>query len=204
VQKVLHNLMIVSNRVFPSSIKYTLLEDDYAYDTPIATQLTDDQKDNSYIEYIKQRHEFINPADVYVKSGVSGTVLVSLKTKGMTADESNRLVGGWLITKTNQIYIIGNSIPDTTNNTIFYNELQDENGIIVNGALPANTEFTVVTFGIIKQNAEYIEDHLYVEVGQATDKSRIRDKAIKIKITYEGYDYVTVQTVLSYFIYSFN
>ena len=72
----------------------------------------------------------------------------------------------------------------------------------------------MITFGIIHQNADYIEDELYIEVdhGKFADpnstagkeKSRIRDKAIKIKLTYEGYDYVTVQTVVSSFLYSFN
>ena len=51
---------------------------------------------------------------------------------------------------------------------------------------------------------EYKEDHLYVEVGKGDDKSRVRDKAIKVRITYEGQEYVTVQAIISKFVYSFN
>ena len=112
----------------------------------------------------------------------------------------------------------------------FYNELLDQNDINITAVptviLDANGNpiplLSVVDFGIIKQNMEYIEDHLYTEVGKGsrvvTDKDAngnitatrledmgyVRDKAIKIKITYEGYEYVNVQAVISSFVYSFN
>jgi hypothetical protein len=70
--------------------------------------------------------------------------------------------------------------------------------------LPIGFKFNTIEFGIIKQNAEYIEDHLYVEVDKDSSKARVRDKAIKIKVIYEGYDYVTIQSIFSIFDYSFN
>ena len=51
---------------------------------------------------------------------------------------------------------------------------------------------------------EYVEDHLYIEVGSNDSKPRVRDKAIRVRFMYEGYDYVTIQTIISSFTYSFN
>ena len=84
-----------------------------------------------------------------------------------------------------------------------YIEILYENAIIVTSNIP-NITFNQLNFGIIKQNMEYIEDHLYVEVGKESDSSLVRDKAIRIKLTYEGKDYIVIQSIISLFQYSFS
>jgi hypothetical protein len=121
----------------------------------------------------------------------------------VSQEEAERIKGGWIIANDGDYYLLSDVVQlDPNDKNSFYNKLKDKSDIIVTGIL--TKKFTTITFGIINQNAEYIEDHLYLEVGKGQEGSRIRDKAIKVKITYEGYDYVTIQTVLSNFVYSFN
>jgi len=229
VQKILNNLMLISNRTFPSKISYTLLENDVDYDS-----LAD--ANHSYEELMKQRHEravAINP--VTTNWATSKAVLVGtlpniyIQIQDLSLDESNRLQGGTFVYG-NKIYRIGQTYSPNMAAGPFYNELLDQNDINITAVptviLDANGNpiplLSVVDFGIIKQNMEYIEDHLYTEVGKGSrvvtekdangnitatrleDMGYVRDKAIKIKITYEGYEYVNVQAVISSFVYSFN
>jgi len=229
VQKVLNNLMLISNRAFPSKISYTLLENDVDYDS-----LAD--ANHSYEELMKQRHEravAINPVTTNwatSKAVIVGTLPnVYIQIQDLSLDESNRLQGGTFVYG-NKIYRIGKTYSPNMAAGPFYNELLDQNDINITAVptviLDANGNpiplLSVVDFGIIKQNMEYIEDHLYTEVGKGSrvvtekdangnitatrleDMGYVRDKAIKIKITYEGYEYVNVQAVISSFVYSFN
>ena len=190
-QKVLNNLMFICNRAFPGRITYGLIEDDVDYETYATV-------DNGYTELVKQRHE--PPASVgWAVTTTSFAGQAYFNIAGYSVEESERLVGGY-ITFGGAIYIIGDTYE---NNGSFYNAVLNQNGISVGGTLPVGWTFTSVDFGIIKQNMEYIEDHLYVEVGKDTTKSRIRDKAIRVRVMYEGYDYVTIQSVISDFVYSY-
>jgi hypothetical protein len=192
-QKVLNNLMIISNRAFPGRIEYQLLEGDVDYEN-FSTS------DNGYTELLRQRHE--PPASVgwtitTTTFPLGGPSFMNIQ--GISQEESERLVGGF-VTFAGNIYIIGQSYD---NGGVFYNEILDQDGNPIIGGLPVGWTFTSVDFGIIKQNMEYIEDHLYIEVGQDVGKSLIRDKAVRIRIIYEGYDYVTIQSIFSIFNYSF-
>jgi len=51
---------------------------------------------------------------------------------------------------------------------------------------------------------DYIEDHLYIEISKNKENSRIRDKYIKVRFSYEGMDYITIQRIISSFDYSFS
>lgn len=192
VQKVIDNLMFITNRTFPGRITYGLIEDDVDYETFAVIN-------NGYVELMKQRHE--PPASVgwVVSTATFGASSYSL-VDGMSLEETERLAGGFIVFE-GVYYVIGNSYE---NAGVFYNEILDQNGISIPGGLPTGWTFSRVEFGIIKQNMEYIEDHLYIEVGQDDSKSRIRDKAIRVRVMYEGYDYTVVQAVISKFIYSSN
>jgi hypothetical protein len=186
-------LMIISNRAFPGRIEYQLLEGDVDYEN-FSTS------DNGYTELLRQRHE--PPASVgwtitTTTFPLGGPSFMNIQ--GISQEESERLVGGF-VTFAGNIYIIGQSYD---NGGVFYNEILDQDGNPIIGGLPVGWTFTSVDFGIIKQNMEYIEDHLYIEVGQDVGKSLIRDKAVRIRIIYEGYDYVTIQSIFSIFNYSF-
>jgi hypothetical protein len=50
---------------------------------------------------------------------------------------------------------------------------------------------------------EYTEDELYIEVA-AVEGARVRDKGVRIKFMYEGYDHAKVQGVITTIIDSFN
>jgi hypothetical protein len=196
MQKILHNLTIVSNRAFPSSIEYTLLETDHDFDGPKIVN-------NNYVDYVKQRHEFLDTNKITLNVDPNGTDSIIKIKPTVSKEEAERVKGGWILDAASKPYLLSDLVQmDPLDKNSFYHKLKDENGKLVTGLL--TNQFSVITFGIINQNVDYIEDHLYVEVGNGENKSRIRDKAIKVKITYEGYDYVTIQTVLSYFVYSFN
>jgi hypothetical protein len=218
-QKILDNMMFICNRAFPGRVDYNLLENDFDFELQDATTAAGaGGVDNGYRELLKQRHE-ANPATVMGNSEINawdivtttevdigglGTLVTSFTMSATNGDpisqcESERIAGGY-VTWNGVIYIIG---PSFENNGIFYNEVWDQNGNNIVGPLPATWDFDSLDFGIIQQNMEYIEDHLYVEVGQDEDESRVRDKAIRVRVTYEGYDYYTIQSVISSFVYSF-
>lgn len=206
-QKILDNLQFICNRAFPGRITYGLIENDVDYETFASIN-------NGYVELMKQRHEptqhtllgngnydnwAVSSTTTFTLGGPVYFTMQSAAGDPISQEESERIVGGFVVFGGN-IYIIGASFQ---NNGIFYNEILDQNGINILGAAPAGWTFTTVDFGIIRQNMEYIEDHLYVEVGRDDSKSLIRDKAIRVRVMYEGYDYVTVQSVISSFVYSF-
>jgi hypothetical protein len=218
-QKILDNFLFICNREFPGRITYGLMEDDIDYETFAGV-------DNGYIELMKQRHEptentllgngnynLWTPTTAVI-SGVSYFTISAANGDPISQEECERIAGGYIV-YAGQIYVIGNCFE---NNGIFYNEILDQNGINVLGGTPVGWTFSRIEFGIIKQNMEYIEDHLYVEVGKGEsniladdgsptggkeDLSRVRDKAIRVRVMYEGYDYVTVQSIISKFTYSF-
>jgi len=216
-QKILNNLMFICNREFPGRITYGLLENDFDYELTDATTASGlGGQDNGYTELLKQRQEpnpmsplgngNINAWDT-VTTGIvdnNGTMVTAFTMSATNGDpisqeESERIVGGYM-TWNGVIYIIG---PSFESNGVFYNEVWDQNGNNIAGALPATWDFNSVDFGIIQQNMEYNEDHLYIEVGQGDDQSRVRDKAIRVRVMYEGYNYYTIQAIISNFVYSF-
>jgi len=155
---------------------------------------------NDYEQKLKQRQE-LEPSVGWniTTSTLSSNAVINIAD--MSEQEVERLEGGYVVFA-GVIYIIGKKVQDS--NGVFYNEILDQNGNNISGTLPAGFTFNTIDFGIIKQNMEYIEDHLYIEAGKNDKGVDIRDKAIKIKFTYEGYDYVTIQAILSSFVYSFN
>jgi len=185
-QKILNNLHFICNRTFPGRITYKI-DSDVDYETFAVT-------DGSYTQLMKQRHEYISWTATQFMNG--GNLLIDF---GISAEEAERIVGSHFV-HNNIFYIIGNAI---TLNGVNYVGITDEFGAPVTAPL-TGLNINRLEFGIIKQNMEYREDHLYVEVGKGTDKSRVRDKAIKIRIVYEGNDYVTIQSIISKFVYSFN
>jgi hypothetical protein len=208
-QKILENLLVISNRAFPGRITYKLLESDFDFE--LQNSFTGGTN-NGYTESLKQRHETTHISnlgngstndwsvdDVTTIGGVSAFTMTATNGDPISEEEANRLSGGFVISA-GIIYIIGGVIE---NSGVFYNEILDQNGINIIGIVPTGWDFSVIDFGIIKQNMEYIEDHLYIEVGRDESKSHIRDKAITVRFMYEGYDYVTIQSVISKFVYSF-
>jgi len=198
MQKIITNLMLVSNRVFPGRISYTLLENDVDYDSFASTN-------SSYVDLLRQRHEIEpsvgwNITTIQITTGGVNYINFNLL---ISEHEAERLVGSYFTNLVDgNIYIVG---PVLLQNGVYYNQLLDVNGAPIVGPNPSNfVALDRIEFGIIKQNMEYIEDHLYIETGKEQEGSTIRDKAVKIKVEYEGYDYVTVQTAITSFIYSFN
>lgn len=205
VQKILNNLMVISNRAFPGRVQTTLLENNFDYEIFTET-------DASFTTLLKQRQEpledtlLINGSyntwsvTTAIFSGNSYFTITATNGDKITKEEATRLVGGYVIANDGNIYIIG---PVFENSGVFYNEVSDQNGNNIIGGLPIDWSFLRIEFGILKQNMEYIEDHLFIEVGYNEENSLIRDKAIKVKIIYEGYNHVLVQSVVSSFMYSF-
>ena len=195
-QKILDNMLMICNRSFPGRVTYGLLEDDVDYETFNAI-------DNGYVELTKQRHEPYPSIGwtISTTSALPGTTMTYLRIDEVSKEESERIVGGYI--EFNSVwYIIGNSYLDVGTG-LLYNEILDQNGNNIFGGVPIGWTFTKIEYGIIHQNMEYMEDHLYLEVGKDDTKTRVRDKAIRVRVMYEGYDYVTVQSIISMFTYSF-
>jgi hypothetical protein len=200
-QKMLNNLVVISNRVFPNRINFELLEDDYDFNNLL-------NSNNSSIQLLKQRYEYKPSVGWNVFTTTfppTNAAYFTLESDNglnepISREEAERLVGGY-IEFNGIIYIIGSVYE---NNGVFYNEILNQNGNNIIGVMPLGWTFDRVQFGIIQQNMDYVEDHLYIEVNNEDNKSRVRDKAIKIKFVYEGYDYVTIQAIVSKFLYSFN
>lgn len=209
-QKILDNLISICNRTFPNRITYSLLENDFDYELSDAFT---GGVNNGYTELMKRRHEethvsnLLNGTDNLwtatnigpLPSGNAGFTMVATNGDPISQEEAERIVGGYVIYN-GIVYIIGNVVAISG---VFYNEILNQNGINILGAMPVGWTFDRIDFGIIRQNMEYIEDELYIEVGRDINKSHIRDKALRVRFLYEGYDYVTVQAVISKFIHSF-
>lgn len=187
VQKILNNFLVVCNRVFPNRIKFTI-DNDVNFDD-LQTYV------NNHTQLMRQRHEPFN----YLVKNIINTSGKTFLAFDMSVEEAERLNGSYFIFN-NVTYVFSNY---TYISNQLYIEILDQNLNIV-PAVPANIAISRVEFGIFKQNMEYIEDHLYIEVGKEPDSSRIRDKAIRIRFTYEGMDYVTIQQIISLFDYSFS
>lgn len=184
-QKILNNLHFICNRTFPGRVIYTLDKD-----TDFETFGT---VDDSNIDLLRQRHEEVNS---FTQVSIGGNIHIDF---GISYEEAERLSGAYFVYN-NIFYILGNVV---IFNNINYIVLKHENGSYVLNNI-AGLIINRLEFGIIKQNMEYNEDHLYIEVGKSLDKSRVRDKAISIRLVYEGQNYITIQSIISLFVYSFN
>ena len=184
-QKILNNMQFICNRSFPGRITYNIDEEsDFE---------TSNTSNGSYTELMRQRHEFINKA---VGQSVFGNLCLDLD---ISKEEAERIVGSHF-EYNNNFYIIGSTL---TINNINYVTLLTSTGSNITSIIPGLFIGTL-NYGIIQQNMEYKQNELYIEVGKGFDKSRIRDKAIKVRVVYEGKDYVTLQSIISQFVYSFN
>lgn len=192
IQKILDNMLVICNRAFPGRVTYGLLEDDIDYERL-------DGVDNGKVQLLKQRREPIPSINWVITTDTLGGNSI-MRLGGISKEDSDRIVGAYIYY--NDIaYIVGNVGEDADG---FYHEILDQNRNSIAGSLPVGWTFTELHYGIIHQNMEYVEDHLYIEVGVDDDKPRVRDKAIRVRFMYEGYDYVTIQTIISSFTYSFN
>ena len=193
IQKILDNMLVICNRSFPGRVTYGLLEDDIDYETF-------DGVNNGEIQLLRQRHEPIPSINWEITLGVTGGTSV-MRLVGISEEDAQRIVGAYIYYN-GVAYIVGDVGGEERFG--FYHEILDQNRNSIAGGLPAGWTFTELHYGIIHQNMEYVEDHLYIEVDSDNDKSRVRDKAIRVRFMYEGYDYVTIQTIISSFTYSFN
>ena len=194
VQKVLNNLLFICNRSFPGRVNYTI---DSTVDFDSLTE-----ESRSYIDLLKQRHEYIENNTTELVHWTMNPMSIGANSYmdfGVSTEEAERVRGGYFVYN-NNFYILGNYI---VQNSIVYVEILNQAGGNMS-ALPAGITFNYIEFGIIKQNMEYKEDHLYIEVGKGLEKSRIRDKAIKIRVVYEGMHHTVVQSIISMLTYSYN
>ena len=196
-QKILNNMLVVCNREFPGRLTLTV-DDDVILERPDTWNQTPGIGSYtgpniiSTTQLMRQRHEDF-------KYNILGFTSNQLKFE-MSVEEAERLKGAWFKFN-NVIYIFGNHT--IINSTQLYIEILDQNLILVN-SIPNNISIDTINFGVFKQNMEYIEDHLYIEISKNKENSRIRDKYIKVKFSYEGMDYITIQKIISSFDYSFS
>lgn len=208
--KILDNFMFVCNRSFPGRVTYKPLDGLVAYES--FTETTSES-----VSLLKRRHE---NEPIVGWDYVTGTVVVGVDTAGLdilnaymsinytdstnepySKQESERIVKGYTVVN-NVIYIIGASftLPDGS----IANYILDQNGNSILGSLPTNWGINTLEFGIIQQNMDYIEDHLYIEVNKGEDNSLVRDKGIRVRFMYEGYDIINIYSIITMFSPSFS
>ena len=193
IQKILDNMLVICNRAFPGRVTYGLLEDDIDYETF-------GRVNNGEIQLLRQRQEPIPSIEWGISIGVTGGTSF-MRLVGISKEDAERIVGAYIYYN-DVAYIVGDVSGEES--TGFSHEILDQNRNSIAGGLPGGWTFTELHYGIIHQNMEYVEDHLYIEVDSDNDRARVRDKAIRVRFMYEGYDYVTIQTIISSFTYSFN
>jgi hypothetical protein len=194
VQKILDNMLVICNRAFPGRVTYGLLETDVDFET------FSEVGNKEEVQLLRQRKEPIPSIDWDITIDTIGGISI-MRLVEISKEDAERIVGAYIYY--NDVwYIVGEVGGDSDNG--FYHEILDQNRNSIAGGLPAGWTFDELHYGIIHQNMEYVEDHLYIEVGSNDSKPRVRDKAIRVRFMYEGYDYVTIQTIISSFTYSFN
>jgi len=205
-QKILNNMLVVCNREFPGRLTLSVdndvnLERPDTWNSTPSIGSTTGPNIVSTTQLMRQRHEdFQYNIQGSIIGSISGTLELLFK---MSAEEAERLNGGWFVSN-GVTYVFGNiSSTAPTNPNEIYIEILDQNLNIIN-TIPSSLNISSVNFGIVKQNMDYIEDHLYIEISKNKENSRIRDKYIKVRFSYEGMDYITVQKIISSFDYSFS
>jgi hypothetical protein len=204
IQKIIDNLKIISNDVLPIKIMFSVLEDDR---NPDNSSLISNAR---HTALIRQRMEIIpfstigsNVVNTWATqtaffNGLAYCTIIGSNGDRLTFDDAARLEHAF-VKVDGQTFILGTVLED---NGTFYNAVLDQNGINVQGSLPVTWSFNTIYYTRYAQNASYVEDHAYIEVGRTN--SHVRDKAIKVRIEYDGRNYTTVQAVISLIDFSFN
>lgn len=205
-QKILENLILISNRVFPNRLIYKV-EDYFNYENGISAlpnlQNGDPENKDVYtIDLMKQRHELVSfDVSDFSTNNLGNIILI----KKRSIEEVERTIGAYF-TSNGITYILGGSVQiNVAPNTLVDTQLFQINALneqVLATNLPL-FEVKLINFGIIQQNQEYIENELIIEIGKNVNKSVIRDKVIKVQVMYEGADYVQIYSVLSKILYSY-
>ncbi len=199
-QKILDNLMVISNRRIPIFIRYNM-DDKYQIDT--LTKYDIDSR-----EAIKTRRQElkvigiaindyfylnalnVNPSDVVGSEYTNDSV--TFKILSMATDP---LLDGTIYSGLSKL-TIQYSIDNGTSWTIL-----DSNSIYYEKAF--GITFKINKISILRFNADYVEDMLYIQV-QSEHELDIRDKYFKVKVEYDGMDHTTVHGIITNARMSFN
>jgi len=197
VQKIITNMQAITNYAFPGRVTYTTADGLVDFESFATTN-------SSTVQLMKRYHEPLQSVGSDITTSVinGAACFTSVSTDGLipiSKEESERIAGGFVV-HLGVTYIIGISFLDSG---LYYNEVLNNLGIIVSTQLPTTWGFDHIEFGIIHQTMDYIEDELYIEVA-TVEGARVRDKGVRVKFMYEGYDHVKVQGVITTIIDSFN
>jgi len=198
-QKILNNMLVVCNREFPGRLTLSV-DDDVNLERPDTWNSTPGIGSTtgpnivSTTQLMRQRHEDF-------KYNILGIGVDELLFE-MSPEEAQRLEGAWF-TYAGVTYIFGAISTTLAGPNQLYIKILDQNLTLVT-SIPLAISINTLNFGTFKQNMEYIEDHLYIEISKNKENSRIRDKYIRVKFSYEGMDYITIQKIISSFDYSFS
>jgi len=185
VQKIVDNLMITSNKSYPDQIDYTIEKD-------FKQGLIEGGEDFSTKESIRVRYELLplNQKSSYflINNQVYFTGGKGYKHAKKLRKGYFRSVDNTTLKILGEIFIIDNK---------FYNLVLNEDGTPYTAAsIDDILDFNpMLTFGITMENIQYENDHMYVSVGR--EGSLIRDKAIKIKLSYSGETYTTIHSIIT-------
>jgi len=192
IQKMVNDLLIVSNEVYPIKALYLL---------PTKTNYeTKDVEEVSFEELLTPRYQEVTEPFNIPPSG--NTIFFPPNT--------TIAVGDHLIIDGVDKYLVTDVVYGPIFSNVFVSYLDPNTNTLIPNftkVYPPDVSMSIY-YGIIRQNIIYKEDHFYIQVGYSNsgdaNYSRPRDKYIKIRLTYKGDQQVFIQSIKSTFTYSFS
>jgi len=180
--------MIISNESYPTQLRYSI-DENFDFETGVVSNA-------SFEENLKPCVYHINLGTDLEIVNING--LIHFASRQINRYEAARLAGGTFSFQ-GELYVIGDAF---INNDQVVIPLFLGNGLPVT-IIPDEIVINSINFTIFKSNIQYIEDHQFLEIGKAVEQSLVRDKYIKLKLTYRGNDFTVIQSIISLFDYSY-
>ena len=206
VQKILENMTVISNEVYPDFVSFSF-ENSTGIDT---NELTT----SDYKQYMKPRIKSL-PGHLEFNHPPSGVPTGIVFVNFIDISEAISYVDGYF-TQGNNTYTITEAVVFNVGGVLKYGlYIGDVNripvnvwtefgdgSITINPSYPLNIQPENVNFGIIQENVDFVEDHLYIETTRTDTLPEVRDKSIRVKFSYPGYNKVYIQAIVSLISYS--
>lgn len=193
MQKILNNLLIISNEVYPIKSEY-VIQEKTGYELGTVSE-------KSFVELLTPRYVQVRVGSFEVTEGSAGFAFPTV---------SGLSIGDHIIVDGVDKYLVTDVQLGFLSESVKVSYLDPSTNTLIPGIARDYIENVSMSIyhGIIGQNILYKEDHFYIQVGYSNTNeanySRPRDKYIKVRLTYKGDQQVFIQSIKSAFTYSFS